>query len=123
MVSGSARQIARSRSSGSSIMSEVCPNRPMLSRHLPASGGHGLSLSRVITKSQGIVFEYPLEGGHITRGGAKVTTETVLTMLVLGGFGGWYVGRWRAENARARFDRRKTWNARKNYRRNPSDSD
>lgn len=24
-------------------------------------------------------------------------------MLVLGGFGGWFVGRWRAENARARF--------------------
>jgi hypothetical protein len=40
-------------------------------------------------------------------------------MLVLGGFGGW----WRAENARARFDQRKTWNGRKNYRKRESDSD
>jgi len=44
-------------------------------------------------------------------------------MLVLGGFGGWFVGRWRAENARARFDQRKTWNGRKNYRKRESDSD
>lgn len=91
-----------------------CPQR---------ANGHGLSLSRVITKSQYIVFIYPLEGGHITRGGVEVTTDTVLAMLVLGGFGGWFVGRWRAENARARFDQRKTWNGRKNYRKRESDSD
>jgi hypothetical protein len=54
------------------------------------------------------------EGGQTTRKGGFVTTNSVLGFLLLGGAGGWIVGRWWAENARARFDQRKTWEARKN---------
>lgn len=45
-----------------------------------------------------------------------MTTNTVWGMLLLGGAGGWFVGRWWAENARARFDQDRIWKARKNYR-------
>lgn len=59
------------------------------------------------------------EGGHITRKGGFVTTNTVLGTLLLGGAGGWFVGRWWAEEARARYDQNRIWNARKNYRKTP----
>lgn len=39
-------------------------------------------------------------------------------MLVLGagGIGGFFVGRWSAEVRRARYDARRLWDQRKNYR-------
>lgn len=46
-----------------------------------------------------------------------MTTQLVLSMLVLGGAGGVVVGRWWAEYKRARFDQERIWDARKNYRR------
>ncbi|MGH3719989.1 MAG: hypothetical protein ACRDRI_14345 [Pseudonocardiaceae bacterium] len=49
-----------------------------------------------------------------------MTTDMVLGMLMLVGVGGWYVGRWRAENRRAHFDEHRIWHARKNYRRKGS---
>ncbi|MGH3772571.1 MAG: hypothetical protein ACRDRW_14440 [Pseudonocardiaceae bacterium] len=45
-----------------------------------------------------------------------MTTDMVLGMLALMGASGWFVGRWRAENKRARFDQHRIWSARKNYR-------
>jgi hypothetical protein len=45
-----------------------------------------------------------------------VTTDTIWVLLALGGVGGVVVGRWWAENARARFDQQRVWSARKNYR-------
>jgi hypothetical protein len=43
-------------------------------------------------------------------------TTTMWVVLALGVFLGMFVGRWRAENGRARHDMDKTWNARKDYR-------
>jgi hypothetical protein len=62
------------------------------------------------------VLIYPLEEGHFAQRGVAVTTETVLTILVLGGVGGWFVGRSWAEDARSRFEQKKNWNARQDYR-------
>jgi hypothetical protein len=59
---------------------------------------------------------YHLEGGHITRGGAEVTTNSILVLLLMGGIGGWYYGRMCAEDRRSEFDMEKNWNARKDYR-------
>ena len=59
-------------------------------------------------------FYTPSGGAHHPRG--AVVTTNIVFMLMVGGAGGWFVGRWRAENARARFDQQKTWDARKNYR-------
>jgi hypothetical protein len=38
-------------------------------------------------------------------------------LLGIGAFLGFYLGRWRAENARARFDQKRAWEGRKAYRR------
>lgn len=46
-----------------------------------------------------------------------MTTNMTWGVLVLGGAGGWFVGRWWAERARAKFDQDRIWAARKNYRR------
>lgn len=59
-------------------------------------------------------FYTPSGGSHHPMG--AVVTTNIVFMLMVGGAGGWFVGRWRAENARARFDQQKTWDARKNYR-------
>jgi hypothetical protein len=56
-------------------------------------------------------FYTPSGGSHHPRG--AVVTTNIVFMLRVGGAGGWFVGRWRAENARARFDQQKTWDARK----------
>ncbi|HEY2095555.1 MAG: hypothetical protein QOI50_2341 [Pseudonocardiales bacterium] len=37
-------------------------------------------------------------------------------ILLVGVFLGFYLGRWRAENRRARFDQDRVWNGRKAYR-------
>jgi hypothetical protein len=60
-------------------------------------------------------------GGHITQGGGKVTTNTILILLALGGVGGWFFGRSWAEDARAEYDMKKLWNARQNYRKSDSE--
>ncbi|MBV9730578.1 MAG: hypothetical protein JO309_14475 [Pseudonocardiales bacterium] len=48
-----------------------------------------------------------------------MTTDMVLATLLLGGAGGWFVGRWWAESARARYDMERNWKGRKNYRKTP----
>lgn len=50
-----------------------------------------------------------------------MTTETVLTILVLGGAGGWFFGRWWAEDARAEDDMERIWRMRHNYRLPPEE--
>ncbi len=45
-----------------------------------------------------------------------MTTEALLTILALGGVGGWFVGRWWAEDTRAQYDQRLIWERRHNYR-------
>jgi hypothetical protein len=51
-----------------------------------------------------------------------VTTETMFTILALGGVGGWFVGRWWAEDARAKYDQQLIWDRRRNYRKKKPDS-
>jgi hypothetical protein len=36
--------------------------------------------------------------------------------LLIGVFLGFYLGRWRTENRRGRFDQERAWNSRKGYR-------
>ncbi|MEU6698821.1 hypothetical protein [Pseudonocardia sp. NPDC046786] len=48
-------------------------------------------------------------------GGATMDIATIL-LLLLGGVGGFFVGRWSAETRRAHFDRNAVWNNRKRYR-------
>jgi hypothetical protein len=43
-------------------------------------------------------------------------TEALWLMLALGVVLGFLIGRWTAENRRARFDMDKTWQSRRNYR-------
>lgn len=43
-------------------------------------------------------------------------TLTFLLTLAIGGAGGFYVGRWWAEDSRARSDMERTWDGRQNYR-------
>jgi hypothetical protein len=45
-----------------------------------------------------------------------VNNQVALVFLVIAGFGGMYLGRWRAESRRARHDMKNMWNRRKNYR-------
>jgi hypothetical protein len=45
-----------------------------------------------------------------------MTPTDLWTLLIVGVIIGWYIGRWRAENRRARFDMNNTWNSRQNYR-------
>jgi hypothetical protein len=42
--------------------------------------------------------------------------EALVLVLALGGLLGFFVGRWRAENRRARFDMERTWQGRRGYR-------
>ncbi len=42
--------------------------------------------------------------------------EVLWLMLAVGVFLGWFIGRWRAENRRARVDMNNTWKNRRNYR-------
>ncbi|MGH3614888.1 MAG: hypothetical protein ACRDRK_20305 [Pseudonocardia sp.] len=42
--------------------------------------------------------------------------DAIRLILGLGVFLGLLIGRWRAENARARYDMNRTWDGRKNYR-------
>ncbi len=51
-----------------------------------------------------------------------MTTDALLTILAFGGVGGWFVGRWWAEDARARYDQQLIRDRRKNYRKKESDS-
>jgi hypothetical protein len=44
-------------------------------------------------------------------------TTTLWLMLALGGFLGFFVGRWSAETHRARSDMSRVWQGRKGYRR------
>lgn len=48
-------------------------------------------------------------------------TMTVLVILGLGAAGGFPVGRWWAENARAHHDMNQTWNKRTAYREKKND--
>lgn len=48
---------------------------------------------------------------------SAVDTYTILTFIALGTVPGFYVGRWYAETFRARFDMRRTWDNRDQYRR------
>jgi hypothetical protein len=50
------------------------------------------------------------------RGSSYMTPTDLWTLLIVGVIIGWYIGRWRAENRRARFDMNNTWNSRQNYR-------
>lgn len=50
-----------------------------------------------------------------------MTTNAILVLLLMGGAGGWYFGRSWAEDTRAKYDMKKTWNARQNYRKPDSD--
>jgi hypothetical protein len=59
-------------------------------------------------------------GGHITQEGVQVTTTALLILLFLGGVGGFYVGRWWAEDTRAEFDMDRIWERRRNYRQSGS---
>jgi hypothetical protein len=45
-----------------------------------------------------------------------VMENALWLMLVIGVFIGWFLGRWTAENRRARSDMNRVWNSRKNYR-------
>lgn len=45
-----------------------------------------------------------------------MTPTDIWTLLSVGAVFGWFIGRWRAENKRARHDMNKTWNNRKDYR-------
>lgn len=42
--------------------------------------------------------------------------EVLWVMLAVGVFLGWFIGRWRAENRRARFDQQLIWKNRTRYR-------
>jgi hypothetical protein len=42
--------------------------------------------------------------------------ETMLIMVGIGLWLGYYLGRWRAENRRARYDMDRTWDGRRGYR-------
>lgn len=48
--------------------------------------------------------------------GVDVMTGTMWVFLGLGGFGGFFVGRVTAEMRRARYDMRRVWAQRQNYR-------
>lgn len=56
--------------------------------------------------------------GHraVPDGTAGADVEVLWVMLALGVFLGWYIGRWRAENRRARFDQQAVWKNRHRYR-------
>ncbi|WP_156934778.1 hypothetical protein [Pseudonocardia spinosispora] len=43
-------------------------------------------------------------------------TSTLWIMLFIGAVPGYYLGRWRAENRRARFDQDNVWKGRHKYR-------
>lgn len=45
-----------------------------------------------------------------------VNNQVALVFLVMGGFGGMYIGRWIAENRRARRDMSNNWEKRQDYR-------
>jgi len=45
--------------------------------------------------------------------------EAVWLVLLIGVFIGFYLGRWRAENGRARADQTRTWDTRTAYRNRP----
>jgi hypothetical protein len=45
--------------------------------------------------------------------------EALWLILVIGVIIGFYLGRWRAENGRARADQHRTWRTRTNYRDQP----
>lgn len=42
--------------------------------------------------------------------------ETLVVLLIIGVIVSYLLGRWRAENGRARADQRNVWKNRKNYR-------
>lgn len=45
-----------------------------------------------------------------------VNNQVALVLLLMSGFGGMCIGRWRAENRRARRDMKMIWNRRRHYR-------
>jgi uncharacterized membrane protein YfcA len=58
---------------------------------------------------------------HPSRGASAVlgvvdVENALWLVLVIGVFIGWFLGRWTAENRRARSDMNRVWNSRKNYR-------
>jgi hypothetical protein len=58
-----------------------------------------------------------VEAGEVggDRGRRGVVTAEVL-LLCVGAFAGWWAGRWWSEVARGRFDARRAWRGRKDYR-------
>lgn len=48
--------------------------------------------------------------------GDGMATEVMWLCVGAGAFGGFLLGRWSAEARRARYDMRRTWESRKNYR-------